>query len=138
MLLSAGRAVAGDLPAAGRGESSPFAGLDRGARVGEWRVAHVGALRRGGRVLVLHREGGQPFELEVLAADDGGPRAPGRSEHFAVFVRNAGDGSTSTVEDHGLAAMALASHLRKHEGEMDRSGFQSMRARSATFAAELE
>lgn len=106
--------------------------------VGSWKVLHVGPLSRGGRVILMRGAGDDRFELEVLLRDAEGPRPPGESGKFAVFVRNAGNGSTSTDEDHGLAAMNFASHLRTRESAIDPAGFLTMRERSATYARELE
>lgn len=129
-----------------RGASQSFADLKEGSRVGPWVVDHVGPMARGGRVLLLRGESDGAegrFELEVLLGDPNGPTPPGRSGHFAVFVRNSGNGSTATVEDHGLAAMTLASHLAAHEARIDRSrlveeGWLTMRERTEAFASELD
>jgi hypothetical protein len=125
-------ALAGD-----RGASDAFAGLEPDAMLGSWKILHVGPLSRGGRVILMSGAG-ERFELEVLLRDAEGPRPPGESAKFAVFVRNAGNGATSTDEDHGLAAMSLAAHLRTREAAIDPSGFLTMRERSATYARELE
>ncbi|NUO50184.1 MAG: hypothetical protein HOV80_15125 [Polyangiaceae bacterium] len=130
-----------------RGDSQSFAGLHEGSRVGPWVVDHVGPIARGGRVLLLRGAGEdgaeRRFELEVLLRDPKGPTPPGQSKHFAVFVRNSGNGSTATVEDHGLAAMTLASHLAAHEAGIDSSrlleeGWLPMRERTEAFASELD
>lgn len=126
-----------------RGESHGLAGLEKGSALGPWVVEHVGPLARGGRVLLLRGAsdsvaGGGRFEVEVLLRDPSGPKPPGESKDFAVFVRNSGNGSTSTVEDHGLAAMTLASHLRAHEAGIDHEGWLTMRERTKQFAGELD
>lgn len=133
----------------GRAEVERFAGLEAGSQVGRWVVDRVGPMARGGRVLSLRStrskdDGAElPFEIEVLLRDPKGPRPPGQSEHFAVFVRNSGNGATATVEDHGLAAMTLASHLAAHEAGLDRAklleeGWLTMRERTGAFANELD
>jgi hypothetical protein len=123
--------------------SETFAGLSSGSQVGPWVVEQVRPLARGGRVLLLRGGAEDRFEVEVLLRDHGGPTPPGQSEHFAVFVRNSGNGATTTVEDHGLAAMQLASHLRAHEAGIDRpslteQGWLTMRERTEAFASELD
>ena len=110
-LASPADAAPGGTPAAGE----TFANLARGSVVERWVVAHVAPLECGGRVLTLSPSASpdRVFEVEVLARD-GAPGAacpPGVSELFAVFVRNSGGGRAPTVEDHGLAARAIASHL---------------------------
>lgn len=119
-----------------RGASESFADLEPGSAVGPWRVEHIGPLFRGGRIILMQADG-ERFELEVLLRDPNGPRPPGESERFSIFVRNAGNGSISTDEGHGLAAMSMASYLRSREASLDASGFMTMRERSEAFSREL-
>lgn len=121
-----------------RGRSEGFAGLAPETQVGSCRVLHVSPVARGGRVILMRGPGGERFELEVLLRDPEGPRPPGESQKFAVFVRNAGNGSVDTNEDHGLAAMSLAAHLRTCEASVDHTGLLTLRERSTTYARELE
>lgn len=140
------------LPLASRAEASPgepvqgetFAGLAQGSRFGRWEVAHVAPLDHGGRIVTAMPIGASSsqldalFELEILAKDEpGAARPPAESARFAVFVRNSGDGDHRTIEDHGLAAMTLADHLRAVEASIDASGFMTHAARTDAFAADL-
>jgi hypothetical protein len=123
--------------------SDTFAGLAAGSELGPWVVEQVRPLARGGRVLLLRAGTEDRFEVEVLLRDPSGPTPPAESDHFAVFIRNSGNGSTDTVEDHGLAAMQLASYLRAHEAGIDREslleeGWLTMRERTQAFASELD
>ncbi len=74
---------------------------------------------------------GQRFQIDICARDDepGADRGPGRTERFDLIVANRGDGSTSTHEDHGLAAMALAEVVRANEQVVDASVFRTLRQR---------
>jgi len=125
-------------------ETQSFAGLSVESRFGRWEIAHIAPLDLGGRVLTAMPIGASStdtaslFELEVLAKDEsGGARPPAESARFSVFVRNSGRGATSTVEDHGLAAMALARYLEGVEEGVDASGFMTHAARSQTFHQDL-
>ena len=67
-------------------------------------------MRHGGIPFVLIREDGERLALEILRVDPARP-APGRNGWLAVHVPNRGNGSTSTEESAGLAAMAVAAVL---------------------------
>jgi len=85
--------------------------LRAGTAFGRWSIARVHEVDVGAlRVDVLTREGGQ-FPLEILARDPSGSRPPAAAGELAIHVPNGGDGWAPTEEEHGLAAMALASLL---------------------------
>ncbi|MFO0550531.1 MAG: hypothetical protein U0271_19205 [Polyangiaceae bacterium] len=91
--------------------------LKPGDRVGRWSLVSVQPSSRGSLMLELETSDQDSFRLEVLAREDAGPQAPGESRFFSVFVRNAGQGHVRTSEEHGLAAMTLASLISTNETE---------------------
>jgi hypothetical protein len=116
-----------------------LAPLTVGARLGRWTVQELIPIKDGAISVVLQDTGQQRFQLDVCARDDAADarHAPGRSEHFEVFLANQGDGETSTHEDHGLAAMALADLIRGNEHRVERTAFQTLRQRSEAKSARL-
>lgn len=112
--------------------------LVAGSRLGRWTVERVLPVEDGAASIVLSDAAGRQFQLDVCARDDShGERGPGRSEHFEVFLANRGDGATSTHEDHGLAAMALADLIRGNEHRVERTAFQTLRQRVEARRARL-
>ncbi|MEZ4372562.1 MAG: hypothetical protein R3B07_17180 [Polyangiaceae bacterium] len=101
--------------------------LTAGSQLGTWKVVGVLPLREGAVSVVMAHGNGERFQLDVVAR--GAQRAPGASELFQVMVVNRGDGSTSTRESEGLAAMALADVIRGNENAVDRSGFLTLEER---------
>lgn len=89
-------------------------GLEPGTAVDGWTVIAVHPIRHGGIPVVLEAEGGDRFQVDIMARD---PQMPGiaDSEHCSLFVANAGDGRRATEEHQGLGAMALAAALRERE-----------------------
>jgi hypothetical protein len=144
-LASPADAAPGGVPAAGES----FAGLARGSVVDRWTVVHVAPLECGGRVLTLAptEAPNELFEIEVLARDPapGAATPPGSSNLFAVFVRigasgGRGGGRAPTVEDHGLAARAIASYLvsAEHAGDVALpSGLMTHAERTRAFEHDL-
>jgi hypothetical protein len=90
------------------------AGLRPHARFGTCEVLSVERTSDGAVGVRLADKAGQPFDLELLGHD---ARTPGvaRAGSLGIYMNNKGRGSTATVEEHGLAAMALARHLAGHE-----------------------
>jgi hypothetical protein len=90
------------------------AGVVPGSRFRDCVVRSVEATADGAIGVRLADTRGQLFDLELLAHD---PRTPGvaRAGSLSVYMNNRGRGSTATVEEHGLAAMALARHLARRE-----------------------
>jgi hypothetical protein len=113
--------IAGSTVGAG-GTAATASELELLARVGVQPKARFGTCE----VLTLERtddgavgmgfadKAGQRFEVELLGHD---ARTPGvaRAGSLGVYMNNKGRGSTATIEEHGLAAMALARHLAGHE-----------------------
>jgi hypothetical protein len=64
--------------------------------------------------VTLRAPNGSTFEVEVLRRDPGLPGI-GRAGSLDVFLNNGGTGATPSVEEHGLAAMALARWLAQRE-----------------------
>jgi hypothetical protein len=108
-----------------------LAPLAAGSRLGRWTVEQVLPLEDGAASVVLCDAEGGRFQLDVCARDGDltASRGPGQSELFEVFLANQGDGETSTFEDHGLAAMALAELIRTNEQHIERTAFQTLRQR---------
>jgi hypothetical protein len=88
--------------------------LAAGTQLGQWKVVAVHRETCGGIPIILETEG-QLFQVDVLRRDDAGPRAPGQSARYSVFVANQGNGQRSTVEVQGLGAMALAQEIARME-----------------------
>jgi hypothetical protein len=111
--------------------SQLFSPLVAGAALGRWTVEEILPLAEGAASVVLSDRRGERFQLDVCARDDASDarRGPGASERFEVFLANLGDGTTSTHEDHGLAAMALAELIRGNEQHVDHTAFQTLRQR---------
>ncbi len=65
-------------------------------------------------VIDLKRPDGQQFRVEVcrLNGDEG---AIATTQHYALYLRNGGDGSKDTEELEGLALMALGEAIRANE-----------------------
>ncbi|MCA9642698.1 MAG: hypothetical protein H6718_26565 [Polyangiaceae bacterium] len=102
--------------------------LTAGSQLGRWKVAGVLPLREGAVSVVMAHGNDERFQLDVVARGD--QRAPGESEFFQVMVVNRGDGATTTREEEGLAAMALADVIRANEHAVDRSGFLTLEQRA--------
>lgn len=119
-------------PAAGAASAYPLiAPLVAGSTLARWQVLAVRPSEDGALILIASAESGSAFQLDVCRADRslGAPQAPGRSEHFDVFVSNLGDGSTPTREEQGLCAMALAEVIRANEAHLSRDGYATLRER---------
>ncbi len=103
-----------DARAATQGASSPLGALDAapGTQFGRCAVQKVAVAEDGAIAVHMRDSKGEPFELELLAHDD---RTPGvaRAGSLGVYMRNNGRGDKATIEEHGLAAMAFAAHVRR-------------------------
>lgn len=108
--------------------------LAPGMAFGRWRVVAVNPVRHGAlRIDAANAaRADDVFALEIMASDPSGesPTPPAEAGDLAIYVRNGGDGSLATIEDHGLAAMALAQHLDHHQAAGRITGLLSHRARS--------
>ena len=92
-----------------------FRDLSPGTKVEQWTVVAVHPVRHGALPVVLAGEGGERFQVDVMARDPGGPLGVANTETLSLFVANRGDGDTPTEESQGLGAMALAKALGERE-----------------------
>jgi hypothetical protein len=108
LLPLASPAIADDIPS----DCEPSRALKPGARFGRWKVAAVTPFAGALLVEVEGASSGR-FTLEVMARDDAGDAVQpvAKTKSLAVFVRNGGNGNTTTDEDQGLAAITLARRL---------------------------
>jgi hypothetical protein len=113
--------------------------LAEGARLDRWTIARVEPLHRGAVTLTLAGADGRAFRLEILARDASplAPRPPAVTERFAVHVCNGGDGWLPTVEEQGLAAMALARAIAVNEQAVEVTGFLTHAERLTHHRASL-
>jgi hypothetical protein len=140
-LASSGQAVAGQLARPARGPSAPpapsgvslVAPLALGSQLGAWRVVGIVGARAGAVTIGLESDATKRFFLDVCLRDDNGPTPPARTTRCDIFVANEGNGAVPTVEDQGLAALAVAELVRANENGCDLSGLMTQRARLAAF-----
>jgi hypothetical protein len=144
-------AEAETLPSNGRGHPHPGAAREHGAALepagvealvapltagtslGPWKVEQLLPLTHGAASLLLSDAEGVRFQLDVCARDSNpdAPLPPARSEFFDVFLANGGKGSKSSLEHHGLAAMAIADVIRQNEQQLSRDGYSTLSERVA-------
>ncbi len=92
--------------------------FEPGQVVGRCRLVRVLPVEQGALPFELEDPSGRRFIVEVHRRDaGGGVRGIRPAGSLDVFLRNGGTGTTPTDETHGLAAMALASHLAAREAE---------------------
>jgi len=113
--------------------------LGPGARLARWTLEAIEPPALGAVVLVLRGAPDHVFRLEILARDPSpiAARPPGETERFAIFVRNGGDGWSPTLEEQGIAAMAVATLIRRNEAAVDAAGFLTHAERIARHAGAL-
>jgi hypothetical protein len=89
-------------------------GIHPGMKFGSCSVVSVGHVQLGAIPITLVDRENKRFRVDLLRYD---PRSPGvaRAGSLSVFLSNNGDGSKATKEEHGVAAMAVASHLARRE-----------------------
>ncbi len=121
------------LPAAGPETLAAFGGLRPGSIVGRWTIAAIHEVHLGGIPVILSDARGQKFQVDVLARD-ASVRGIAESTALAFFVANEGNGDKSTVEDHGLAAMALAAVVTRRGAAVVPAGLLSLSARQSAFS----
>lgn len=133
-----GEAAAAGAPSSGAAERllSP---LRPGDRLARWTLVTIEPPARGAVGVVVKDAEGHLFRLEILARDPSpiGARPPAETEHFAVFVENGGDGWSPTIEEQGIAAMAVAQLIRRNEAEALAAGFLTHSERIARHAGAL-
>jgi hypothetical protein len=102
-----------------------IAPLRAGSKLARWTIVEVQPLLHGALTVVVRGEGEHTFAVEVLARDSSplSIKPPAETQHFAVHVRNGGDGWQPTVEDQGLAAMTLAQVIVMNEDAVGAAGF---------------
>jgi hypothetical protein len=113
-----------------------FGPLRAGSSLGQWDIVAVHDTKVGGIPVVLASRDGVRFQLDVMRRDDssGAPSAIANTPSLSVFLLNRGDGSLATVEQQGLAAMALAAAMAQRESEGARvPELLSLRERTSRF-----
>lgn len=135
---SFGQAPAG-LGDAATAERTLLSPLTEGSRLLSWEVVAIEPMERGAVRVSLRGEGSASFGVEILARDRSplAPRPPAHSERFALHVSNGGDGRSPTVEEQGLAAMALAQIVAQNEARVSSDGFLTHSERIAAHRAAL-
>lgn len=118
-------------------EASLITPLTVGSKVAGCTLVKIGALAQGAIGLVLTDRSGQQFGVEICARDEGSPRSPAETAKFQLYVVNEGDGSLPTVEEHGIAAMTIASVIRKNEAAVETSSFLTLEERLARHGSEI-
>lgn len=103
--------------------------LQPGDQLDRWTVEQIHPVDNGAASVVLRDAQGQSFQLDICKRDPDAVSGPGRTEAFEIYLANHGDGSKSTVEEHGLAAMALAEVVRGNEQRVDHSLFKTLSVR---------
>jgi hypothetical protein len=107
-------------PRSAAAASSRRSSFEPGQAVGPCRLVRVLPVEHGALPFELEDPAGRRFIVEVhrrIADADPGVHGIRPAGSLDVFLRNGGTGTTPTNETHGLAAMALASHLASREAE---------------------
>jgi hypothetical protein len=87
-----------------------FGGLGPGTRLDAWRIVELYEDDRGCVPVVLAAPGGEPFRIDVLRREAGGPPPPAQTDRLALYLAGIRAGSP-TPEDCLRGAAALASAL---------------------------
>ena len=106
--------LAPSAPPAPVSSTRPVPELFVGMKVGRCVVVSVGPIERGAVPVVLKAPDGSVFGIDVLKHDRFTPGVS-RAGSLAVYLNNGGAGLKDSVEEHGLAAMALAKWLARRE-----------------------
>jgi hypothetical protein len=116
-----------------------LAPLAVGAHLLGWEVVAIDPVAMGTMRVQLRGENGVAFSVEVLARDTSplAQKPPAATERFAIYVNNGGDGRMPTVEEQGLAAMALAQVVAQNEAQVSAAGFLTHRGRIAAHPVAL-
>jgi hypothetical protein len=141
--LSTSPAIAADENSAGQTMSQRierlFAPLAVGAQFARWTIVQIEPVVDGAVRLKVRSGDNHVFNLEIMARDDSAlaQKPPAQTAKFAVFVANGGDGWSATDEDHGLAAMTLASIVEKNEAAVELPGLLTHAQRLQSHAGSL-
>lgn len=84
---------------------------------GEWRVEQVLPVVAGAIPVLLRTPEGGKFQVDVLRAEAGGPRAVAQAGPLALFIANRGDGKTPSAEAEARGARLLAARLEQVAGD---------------------
>lgn len=114
-----------------------IAPLTVGMKLGGCTLNKIADVTHGALGILLSDSQGHAFSVEVCARDEASPPSPAETEKFQLYLVNEGDGSIPTVEEHGIAAMAIASAIRRNEREVDASAFLTLRQRLAYHPSEI-
>lgn len=126
--LSSSPAIAADENSAGMSMSQRLsrliAPLEVGAQFARWTIVQLDPVVDGAVRVKVRSSDNHLFHLELMARDESAlaQKPPAQTAKFAVFVANGGDGWSATDEDHGLAAMTLASIIEKNEHAVELPG----------------
>ncbi|MGB1012762.1 MAG: hypothetical protein ACPG4T_01410 [Nannocystaceae bacterium] len=93
---------------------SPFGkALPHGAKLGAWQIERVLPVTLGAIPVVMRGQGGERFQVDILARDyaEGSASGVANTSKMSLFVANNGSGACATCEDHGLGAMMLGRYL---------------------------
>jgi hypothetical protein len=99
--------------------------------LGDWTIEKAGQLHAGACTLEVSYRGGSRFFLDICSRDNAlaAPHPPAQTSRCDLFIANEGNGSTATLEQQGLFAMAIAEVVRGNEAGMDLSGLLTLRER---------
>jgi len=113
--------------------------LQPGSPLGDWTVLAIGAVHAGAVSVSLRDSQGVRFFIDICKRDDApdAARPPARSDLYDLYLSNEGDGATATLENHGLAAFALAEILRSNEHSVLLEGMLTRRERLARFPEQV-
>jgi hypothetical protein len=125
--------------APGPAERTLLSPLSEGARLLSWEIVAIEPPEMGAVRVRLRGESGAAFGIEILARDRSplAPRPPAQTERFALHVINGGNGRSPTVEEQGLAAMALVQIIARNEAHVPTACFLTHAERLAEHPVAL-
>jgi len=100
---------------AGASVKALFGDLGPGSKVDRWTIVEIADVHAGCIPVLMAAADGTRFQIDIADRDPEGPKPVAETANLALYVVNGGGGTTSTVEEHGLGAMALAAALRQRE-----------------------
>jgi hypothetical protein len=141
--LSASPAIAADEKSAGMTPADRLAQLlaplEVGTNFARWTIVQIDPVNDGAVRVKVRSGDGHVFTLEIMARDESAlaQKPPAQTAKFAIFVANGGDGWSATDEDHGLAAMTLATFVQKNEAAVEIPGLLTHAQRLRCHAGSL-